>query len=162
MITHTQLPKNQKIKLGILSKKLKFWKLTCRGFQATIVIPLASLKVTGHIPIIPQAPYSRKRKITMEVGEENSWIGFWHSCIVNVFYCYICAYNKVCKLITCFNWSFMHYMPRHHVRFLGFAGFEIRGFWMRKNWNPWPPPLESAWLDEEEAMLALNLWVFLG
>ena len=61
------------------------------------------------------------------------------------------------KLLVLFNWTDRACSKRYHDYFLGFTELQIRGFKMRQNWNPWPPPLESAWLDEENAMLAPNL-----
>ena len=113
--------------------KTQIWKHPYKAIQVSKPIPLASWRIIGHNWIIPQAPYSRKRKVTIEVGKGNSKTVFPYSCIFIIFCCYIYVYYEVCKLIIWFNWSFTHSMPRYHVRVLGFTGLKIGGFWMGKN-----------------------------
>ena len=114
-------------------QKTQIWKHPYKAIQVSKPIPLASWRIIGHNWIIPQAPYSRKRKVTIEIGKRNSKTVFHYPCIFIIFCCYVYVYDEVYKLIIRFNWSFTHSMPRYHVRVLGFTGLEIRGFWMGKN-----------------------------
>ena len=75
------------------------------------------------------------------------------------FHSWILIQCEVCKLTITFNWIFVHFWPRYHGCYLGFSEEKIRAFTIKQNWPLRLPWLNSTPGDEEEAYLAMNLYI---
>ena len=64
----------------------------------------------------------------------------------------------ILNLTMLFNWVFVHCMRNHHWSFLGFQRSRIGASLFWNNWDMRPTPLNSAHLNDQESLVALNLW----
>ena len=155
--THWAAPKSH-CRTWNFSLKPQLWKSPWRAIQGRICVSIACSKVIGHIPIKNNNQNARNWYTAFQIFHKKLIIVFSNLGIFITFYSWILIPHLILKLTNAFNCLFICYTRLCHVWVLGFAEFEIGDFETRKNWNLWPLPLESSWLDEEDATLAINLW----
>ena len=104
-------------------QKSQFWNHLYRLIQSTILVPLASLEITDHIPIKNLHQSSRNRYTELQIFHEKLIIVFSNLSIFIAFYSLIHVPYKILKLTNILNCLFMCCMQICHVWVLGFAEF---------------------------------------